>query len=259
MAVPVLNCRYKNVNSFCNEIYPIVLNEYVKRKSEGKHYTLPSVCMAQAGLESGWNLKASTLFGIKGEGVVLDTTEYINGELIKVSASFKSYPTIAAAVQGYYDLMNGSNYNDATYPTATTYEAQINGLTNAVNGNKDADGNVVGYNYATDPDYAKKLLRIINSYGLAIFDEYAESISTEGSESKSENDNIKAGAKVYLTSAPTYVSSTATVANKTRTGYFYLWSAEVLNGRIRLTNLASRVGKSGQVTCWVDVASLTFK
>lgn len=259
MSVPVLTCRYKNVNNFCNEIYPIVLNEFVKRKSEGKHYTLPSVCMAQAGLESGWNLKASTLFGIKGEGVTLDTTEYINGELIKVSASFKSYPTIAAAVQGYYDLMNGTNYNDATYPEATTYEAQITGLTNAVSGNKDANGNIVGYNYATDPNYASKLLRIIKSYGLTIFDDYAETISAEDNKKESPDNNIKAGARVYLTSAPTYVSSTASVVNKTRTGYFYLWSAEVLNGRIRLTNLASRVGVAGQVTCWVDVNSLTFK
>ena len=53
----------KTIN-FINTIGVLARNEYLSRD----RWVLPSVCIAQAALESGWNLEASTLFGIKGEG-----------------------------------------------------------------------------------------------------------------------------------------------------------------------------------------------
>ena len=41
-----------------------------------------------------------------------------------------------------------------------------------------------------------------------------------------------------------------------KSGTFYLWDDVVKNGRIRITNAASRVGVAGQVTCWVNVADI---
>ena len=67
---------------------------------------------------------------------------------------------------------------------------------------------------------------------------------------------IKAGAKVKLSGVKKYVSSDASASNGTISGTYYLWDASVKNGRIRITNAASRVGKSGQVTCWVRTADL---
>lgn len=68
--------------------------------------------------------------------------------------------------------------------------------------------------------------------------------------------SISAGAKVTLKDAKIYVSSDATSSSGTRSGTFYLWDASKKNGRIRITNTASNVGKSGQVTGWVNVSDI---
>lgn len=71
-----------------------------------------------------------------------------------------------------------------------------------------------------------------------------------------EEVNVKAGQKIFLKNAPSYNSETTSIVGKERTGIFYLWDNVVKNGRIRITNLPSRVGVKGQVTCWIDVDSI---
>lgn len=164
MEFPIIATKYDHVNIFINQLAPIVVNEFVKRVNNGERGTLPSVCLAQAATESGYNLNATTLFGIKGDDIILDTTEYINGEYINLKDGFKLYPSISASVQGYYDLMQWNNYNDATFPDATTVDEQVNGLTN--------DN---GYKYATSPTYADTVKSVINDFGLTVFDDYAMS------------------------------------------------------------------------------------
>lgn len=68
----------------------------------------------------------------------------------------------------------------------------------------------------------------------------------------------KAGAKVKLDSTNLYASSTATSAAGKKTGTYFLWDGAVKNNRIRITNTASNVGKSGQVTGWVKVSDLSL-
>ena len=63
-----------------NEFITTVGTLAMAEKANRSRWVLPSVCIAQAALESGWNLKANTLFGIKGNGKNLKTTEYINGK-----------------------------------------------------------------------------------------------------------------------------------------------------------------------------------
>lgn len=70
---------------------------------------------------------------------------------------------------------------------------------------------------------------------------------------------IKAGAKVTLNKTKLYVSSTASKESNTLSGTYYLWDGTVTKNRIRITNATSRVGKSGQVTGWVNVADLGLK
>lgn len=69
---------------------------------------------------------------------------------------------------------------------------------------------------------------------------------------------IKAGAKVTLNKTSLYTSATASSGSGTKTGTFYLWDASVVNGRIRITNASSNVGKSGQVTGWVKVSDINL-
>lgn len=64
-----------------------------------------------------------------------------------------------------------------------------------------------------------------------------------------------AGAKLYLKNCPLYISSSAKTASSKKTGTYYLWSGEVVNKRIRITNAKTRVGKALQVTGWIDVAN----
>ena len=159
MELPIINTKYENVNNFVNTLAPIVCNEWVKRRRSVQKTISPAVVIAQGGKESGWNLNAATLFGIKGSDVTLDTSEYINGEYVHIKDGFASYPDIAGAVQGYYNLMQWDNYDDAT--SANTVEGELEGLTNDI-----------GYAYATAPDYYETTLAIINDFGLRVFNDY---------------------------------------------------------------------------------------
>ena len=151
MSFPIVTSRYDNVNAFFNQLAPIVVNEYVRRKGQKRLY--PSTVLAMGALESGYNINATTLFGIKGEGNVLDTTEYINGEYVNVKDSFKYFPNLTASVQGLYDLVQWDNYDRAT--SSTDWEEECRMMQTC--------------GYATDPDYADKLINIVNSYQLTMF------------------------------------------------------------------------------------------
>ena len=151
MDFPIVASKYDYVNVFFNNLAPLVVNEYIRRKGQKRLY--PSTVLAMAALESGYNLNAKTLFGIKGDGIVLDTTECINGEHINIKDSFVIYPTLAEAVQGLYTLMQWSNYDRATSSTDYMEECRM----------------VQACGYATDPNYSDKLISIVNSYQLTMF------------------------------------------------------------------------------------------
>ena len=151
MTFPIVTSRYDYVNVFFNNLAPIVVNEFIKR--HGQHRIYPSTVLAMAALESGYNLNAATLFGIKGEGKELDTSEYIDNKWIDIKASFKMYPSITASVQGLYDLMQLDRYRPAC--DSTDWEEECRQIQKC--------------GYATDPDYADKLIAIINSNKLTMF------------------------------------------------------------------------------------------
>lgn len=138
-------------SDFINAIAPLCINEYLKRDK----WVLPSVAIAQAILESGWNLNAKTLYGIKGNGTTLVTKEEINGRLITTTANFVVYPNIAESVKGYYDLITTSNrYINAV--NNTDYLSTIKSIK--------AGG------YATDSSYVYKIITLIQQYDLTQYD-----------------------------------------------------------------------------------------
>ena len=71
-------------------------------------------------------------------------------------------------------------------------------------------------------------------------------------EAEKQTTPIKAGKKLTLKNAHCYTSSTAKSSYTRKSGTYYVWSEKAVNGRIRITNKESRVGVSGQVTCWID-------
>ena len=168
MDFPVVASKYNYVNAFFNNLAPLVVNEYIRRKGQKRLY--PSTVLAMAALESGYNLNAKTLFGIKGDGIVLDTTECINGENINIKDSFVIYPTLAEAVQGLYELMQWDNYDRAT--SCTDYEEECR--------------MVQACGYATDPEYSSKLINIVNSYNLTMFNNIEEPADETAEETAEE-------------------------------------------------------------------------
>lgn len=170
-------------SEFINVVAPLAQAEYMNRS----RWILPSVCIAQGALESGWNAKAKTLFGIKGNGNALKTVEYINGKYVNVTANFKTYPNIASAIHGYFDLI----CNNARYAGAVNNPNYISAIRAIKNGG-----------YATDPNYANKIINIIQSYGLTRYD---VRLSSPVSPSPS---------------TPTYKRATKTIANKVIRGEY---------------------------------------
>lgn len=65
---------------------------------------------------------------------------------------------------------------------------------------------------------------------------------------------LSAGTKLTLKNVALYASSGAATKAATRSGTYYVWSKDVINNRIRITNSTANVGKSGQVTGWISYA-----
>lgn len=153
MNIPILDTSNSKVNEFINELAPIVVNEYNRRLKKSEKVLFPSTVLAMAACESGWNLEAATLFGIKGDGVVLNTQEYIDGAYVDIKDSFINFPNATLAVVGLYDLMQWNHYDLAT----------------ASNNYIDECNNLQAAGYATSPTYAETLINITNDFGLLQF------------------------------------------------------------------------------------------
>lgn len=145
----------EKTDNFISTIGTLARNEYLSRDK----WILPSVCIAQGALESGWNLNAKTLFGIKGKGFTATTSEYYNGNKVTIEASFRAYPNVASSVVGYYDfLANTPRYAKAL--NNYDYKDAVDKLIHTTD----------GLAYATDPNYISKVISIIEQYNLTAWD-----------------------------------------------------------------------------------------
>lgn len=66
----------------------------------------------------------------------------------------------------------------------------------------------------------------------------------------------KAGQVINLKDTALFSTASSETNADTITGTYYLWSDEVVNNRIRITNAANRVGVRGQVTGFINVADI---
>jgi flagellum-specific peptidoglycan hydrolase FlgJ len=110
----------------------------------------PRLILAQAALETGWGRSApgQNYFGIKGGGGDgLLTTEYVNGRPVQVREPFRSYESPEQSFLDYANLMMRPRYEGVR--GAGSLEAQAEALQAA--------------GYATDPEYAAKLIQIASN------------------------------------------------------------------------------------------------
>lgn len=70
---------------------------------------------------------------------------------------------------------------------------------------------------------------------------------------------LTAGSEIQLSNIPIYASSTTTKNSSKRTGTYYIYKDEVINGRIRVTNKKENVGKTPAgtyVSGWVNASDI---
>lgn len=121
----------------------------------------PKVLIAQAALETGWGkfvakdadgTSSNNLFNVKTgaskefDSVNINTTEYIADTPIKMSASFRKYPSVEQSFNDYVLLIKGSERYQNALANAGSPELYVNELHKA--------------GYASDPNYGSKILSI---------------------------------------------------------------------------------------------------
>ncbi len=159
------------VKDFIATLSKYAIKEYTRRKSSGQKWTLPSVCIAQAALETGWGtsdmmVKAHAYFGIKaginwkGKVYSSKTKECYDGSTFTtITDLFRAYDSLEESVEDYYDLITSlGRYAFACNQTdsKTCIQAIWDG------------------GYATDPDYVQQVMAIINKYNLTQYDNNME-------------------------------------------------------------------------------------
>ncbi|OUL58590.1 flagellar assembly peptidoglycan hydrolase FlgJ [Pseudoalteromonas ulvae] len=153
--------RFDSPESFIQKLWQ-------KAKVAGEKLNLnPAAMIAQAALETGWGKHVITapngqssnnLFNIKaggnwqGDSVKKVTLEFEDGVAVKKNAAFRAYGSIEESFDDFVNfLSSGSRYQEALKSTGNM-EQFLHKLQQA--------------GYATDPNYAKKIIGILNSEGL---------------------------------------------------------------------------------------------
>lgn len=143
--------------SFVQALWPVA------QKTAKQLGVSPKLLLAQAALETGWGKyviknesgkNSFNLFNIKsdqrwsGEQVKIASLEYIAGEAKSQTSFFRAYNSYEESFKDFADfLQQGERYQKA--------------LSNAKDDKRFVE-ELQAAGYATDPDYAKKILRIMN-------------------------------------------------------------------------------------------------
>uniref|UniRef100_UPI0035E4330C glucosaminidase domain-containing protein n=1 Tax=Enterococcus italicus TaxID=246144 RepID=UPI0035E4330C len=130
-----------------------------------------SVMIAQAIVESGWGQSALAqapnynLFGIKGsyngQTVYMNTKEFLNGQYVTKNEPFRQYPSYAESFQDNANVLKTTSFGGSYYYTGA-WKSNTTSYT-------DATAWLTG-RYATAPNYATVLNRVIAQYNLTQYD-----------------------------------------------------------------------------------------
>lgn len=135
-------------------------------ESQRKTGVPASITVAQAALESGWGESGlaragNNLFGIKadsrwrGETITLNTREFIRNQWVVVPAKWRKYASWQASIDDHAAFLKLNPRYKACF-LCTTVPAFAHALAQA--------------GYATDPDYANKLIALMNRHQLQSLD-----------------------------------------------------------------------------------------
>ena len=227
-----------NVQSFLNTIGPVA------QQVAQENGIYASVMIAQAALESGWgNSALSTqghnLFGVKWNGtgnyVTMPTQEYYGGQWHTINAKFQSYNSYYDSLTGYAQLIK-NNFPNSTRANAATPQIAAANLKYGVYGS-----------YATDPNYANSLDRMISDYGLTRYDVYTGTSSTNQNQQNSNAANSNQHESQISAGNGNQIPDTYTVkAGDSLWGISQTYGTTVNNLK-QINNLSSNVIYVGQV------------
>ncbi|WP_434963761.1 LysM peptidoglycan-binding domain-containing protein [Ligilactobacillus animalis] len=165
-----------------------------------------SLMIAQAALESGWggsylSTSAYNLFGVKWSGsgayIELPTQEFYNGSYHTIYDKFQRYSSYAESLNGYANVIT-TRFPKSTRANSANYAIAAQNLRYGVYGT-----------YATAPDYADKLIRVIQAYNLTAYDVGGSSVDTNQTPTTNNNNagqtqtsgngtyTVKAGDSLY--------------------------------------------------------------
>ena len=151
-------------NEFINKIAPLIQNENEKRGNP----LFSSVVIAQACLETGYGkseimMKANAIFGIKafeswkGKTYSARTREVYDNNPIYINDTFRAYNSLEESISDYFDLIT----KNQRYRRTMTSETPLGCIEEIKKGG-----------YATDPEYVKLVMNIIEKYNLQDFDKH---------------------------------------------------------------------------------------
>lgn len=154
---PSKKSLFERASDFVEQLLPFA------EKSAKKMNVDPRILLAQAALETGWGkfimhdgkgTSSNNLFGIKGNNnwqgdqVKINTLEVEKGELVKQKESFRMYQSFEKSFDDYVEFLNAN----PRYQKALSVVDDLKNYTQSLQ----------KAGYATDPDYASKIMRIFN-------------------------------------------------------------------------------------------------
>jgi len=151
------NLTFESPEEFVNALWPMA------EKSAQKLGVKPEVLLSQAALETGWgkavikNSQGSSfnLFNIKadnrweGNKIAKVSLEYENGIAVNRNSYFRSYDNLQQSFDDYVKFIQNNPRYQKALEHVDNSEQYLHGIQKA--------------GYATDPEYANKILRVMNS------------------------------------------------------------------------------------------------
>ena len=147
--LPDVQQGFRDPQDFVDKLMPYAL------KAVEESGMNPLVLVSQAALETGWGEhvpQGNNYYGIKagsgwsGETEDFGTHEYVNGEKVNLSDTFRAYPSLLESMQDYVSLIQGQERYAKAAPLSWDPERYFDEIQKA--------------GYATDPEYASKLKSI---------------------------------------------------------------------------------------------------
>ncbi|QSX28964.1 flagellar assembly peptidoglycan hydrolase FlgJ [Shewanella cyperi] len=152
------NVQFGERSEFVSLLYPHA------QKAAKALGTTPEVLLAQSALETGWGQKmarrgdgsgSNNLFNIKagnrwqGERTSVNTLEFEQGVAVRQKADFRVYDTLEQSFSDFVAFIQGGDRYQGARQQAARPQEFIQALQNA--------------GYATDPQYADKVMRVMQS------------------------------------------------------------------------------------------------